>query len=143
MQVPEREINEARTAKKAIIKINDEIKKEGVVNFVSKVADPYTRTFRAEAIIPNEDLGLLSGMVIETMLDVGDREVYKIPQSALSLDVGGDIGVKVIDPLGIVQFCKTKQIDEDPSGIWVEGLPKDAEVITLGHAYIEPGQKLR
>lgn len=143
LHVPEKYIDEAKLARKAFVKVGDNNNHEASIAFISKVANSDTRTFRVEAILPNNELKLQSGISVEAYLDIGEKRTHKVPQSALSLNEEGDIGVKAINKRGIVEFYRIIKIAEDSSGIWVEGLPHKPEVITLGHAYVEAGEKLR
>ena len=65
-----------------------------------------------------------------------------IPASALTLNDKGNIGVKIVDAAGRAQFLATEILDETESGTWVSGLPKMVDVITLGQAFVRPGDRV-
>jgi len=65
-----------------------------------------------------------------------------IPTGVLSLDDGGNLGVRYLDREDIVRFAVTTTIDEDENGIWVTGLPDNTRIIITGQDYVSNGTKV-
>ena len=78
------------------------------------------------------------------MVDAHEIVAHRIPSSALTLDDGGDIGVKVLGDRGAVDFKNVEIVGDDTnqldSGIWVTGLTGTVILITLGQEIVFPGQ---
>ena len=53
----------------------------------------------------------------------------------------GELGVKIaID--NKASFKNISIIEDTPEGLWVEGLPKITEIITVGQEYVIEGQEI-
>ncbi len=113
---------------------------DGVVRFVASAADPATRTFAIEVEIPNEDGKLRDGVTADLTLLGAARDAHKVPRSALTLDDGGRIGVKLIGAANKAQFAAVSIIGEDPEGVWVAGLNGPQRVIVRGQDYVKDGE---
>ncbi len=70
----------------------------GQVTFLSRSADPATRTFRVEAEVPNPDLTIRDGQTAEILIQSAGRMAHLLPQSALTLDDEGNLGVRIVAP---------------------------------------------
>ncbi len=70
----------------------------GQVTFLSRSADPATRTFRVEAEIPNPGLAIRDGQTAEILIRSAGRMAHLLPQSALTLDDTGNLGVRIVAP---------------------------------------------
>ena len=69
-----------------------------------------------------------------------DGEVaHLIPQSALTLNDDGTLGVRLVDAEHIVSFNPITVMRDTAKGIWVTGLPSEADVIVVGHEYVTAG----
>ena len=67
---------------------------------------------------------------------------HRLPQSALTLNNDGKLGVRVVDWEGIVQFMPVKILRDDIDGIWVTGLTEEADVIVVGQDFVTAGLKV-
>jgi len=112
---------------------------EGKVTFLSRAADPSTRTFRVEIKVPNPDLALRDGQTAEIVIEAEGREAHLVPQSALTLDNTGVLGVRVVSQDSRVEFLPITLLRDTPQGIWLDGLPDQAEVIIIGQEYVTDG----
>lgn len=111
----------------------------GQVTFVSRSADDATRTFRVEVTVPNADLAISDGQTAEILVQSEGRDAHLIPQSALTLNDEGDIGVRTIDGDNITRFMPVTLIRDTPDGVWVADLPDRADVIVVGQEYVVDG----
>lgn len=112
---------------------------EGLVTFLSRSADPQTRTFRLEVTIPNPDMSIRDGQTAEIIVAAEGRLAHLIPQSALTLDDEGTFGVRIVGENNVVEFIPVQQIRDTPQGAWLAGLPETADVIVVGQEFVVAG----
>ena len=65
---------------------------------------------------------------------------HKISPSLLTLDLEGNLGIKIVNDNGLVEFHPVVITQSDTNGVWVTGLPESATVIVVGQGYVVPGQ---
>ena len=53
------------------------------------------------------------------------------------------MGVKTVDENNKVVFHPVTIIQASTKGIWVSGLPKNAQIITIGQGFVEHGVQVR
>lgn len=111
----------------------------GVVTFLSRSADPATRTFRVEIQVPNSDLAISDGQTAEIIIASDGQPAHLLPQSALTLDNDGRLGVRTVDSTDHVRFAEVQVVRDTIDGIWVAGLPQQADVIIVGQEYVIDG----
>ncbi|MEM9575903.1 MAG: efflux RND transporter periplasmic adaptor subunit [Pseudomonadota bacterium] len=114
----------------------------GTVTFLSRSADEMTRTFRVEIEVPNPDQVISDGQTAEILIAGEGAKAHLLPQSALTLNDGGVLGVRSIDANAIVQFHPVQLLRDTPSGVWVGGLEDTVDVIVLGQEYVVAGVKV-
>jgi len=113
----------------------------GTIAFISRVADPETRTYQVEAILPNQDGRIRDGMTAELSIDLPAVVAHKIPQTALTLDDDGRLGVRLAIG-GEARFAEIRIISEAIDGVWVTGLPDTAEIIVVGQEFVRDGRAI-
>lgn len=111
----------------------------GKVVFVSRAADPTTRTFRVEAEVANPDLMLRDGQTAEIEIAAAGTTAHLLPQSALTLSDEGTLGLRTVDAENRVRFAPVSLLRDAPNGVWVTGLPETADVIVIGQEYVTEG----
>ena len=112
---------------------------QGRVSFVSSSADPETRTFRVDATIPNADLSIRDGLTAETLVALSGTRAHLVPQSALTLDDTGRLGLRVVED-GRAVFAPAEVLRDTPDGMLVTGLPDEIDVIVTGQDFVTDGQ---
>lgn len=112
---------------------------EGIVRYVAPVADEATRTFTVELEIDNSDGALRAGMSAELMLPAETIFAHRISPSLLTLDDEGNVGVKILNDEGIVEFYPADISLTTPNGVYIEGLPTTAIIITVGQGFVNEG----
>ena len=112
---------------------------EGRVTFLSRAADNTTRTFRVEIEVPNPDLSLRDGETAEIMISAEGKTAHLLPQSALTLDDEGTLGVRLVDADSRALFTSITLLRDTPQGVWMTGLPESADVIVIGQEYVTDG----
>lgn len=111
----------------------------GRVTFLSRSADPMTRTFRLEVTVANDDLAIRDGQTAEMLIAAEGRRAHLLPASALTLDDNGRLGVRIVDDESRAQFMEVTLLRDMPQGIWVAGLPDEATVILIGQEFVTDG----
>ncbi len=112
---------------------------EGRVTFLSRAADNTTRTFRVEIEVPNPDLSLRDGETAEIMISAEGKAAHLLPQSALTLNDEGLLGVRLVDGASRARFTPITLLRDTPQGVWMTGLPESADVIVIGQEYVTDG----
>lgn len=120
----------------------------GRVTFVARAADPATRTFRVEAEAPNPNAAIRDGISAEILIGLPGAEAHRVPLSALTLDDDGRLGVRTAladeDGDGArAAFVPVSIIRDEPGGVWISGLPDEADVIVVGQDFVTEGQPIR
>lgn len=138
-QVPESRIGLAKLGLDATITTVTGAKIEGKVTFISAVADNATRSFPVEIEFANEDLSIRDGVTAEAIVTLGTAPGHLLPQSVLTLDDNGTLGVRTVEN-GVVAFHAITIVSDTRDGVWVTGLPLSADVITIGQENVTAGQ---
>lgn len=115
---------------------------EGRIAYVAAQADAVTRTFRVEIEVPNADGAIVSGLTAQIRLPVERRPAHFVPPSALSLADDGSVGVKVVEANDTVRFLRAEILGTTPEGVWLDGLPAELRLITIGHEYVAAGSRV-
>lgn len=114
----------------------------GRVTFVARAADPVTRTFRVEAEVANADLSLRAGQTAEILVQSAGRKAHLLPQSSLTLSNEGALGVRLAGRDGRAEFAPVEMLRDTVEGVWVSGLPDEADVIVVGQDFVVAGVPL-
>jgi multidrug efflux system membrane fusion protein len=138
--VPEAHIALAKEGLPATIRTVTGQTAEGEVTFVSTTADEDTRTFDIEIQIPNEDFSIRGGITAEATVNVGTAPGHLLPQSVLTLNDDGDLGLRAVDDEGVVGFYPVTIVSDTREGVWLTGLPTSLDVITVGQEFVTEGQ---
>lgn len=140
--IPEARIGLAKTGLPATITTVTGKKVEGKVSYIASTADPATRSFAVEIEIPNADLGLRDGLTAEALVNLGTAPAHLLPQSVLTLDDEGVLGVRAVED-DVVAFYEVTIVRDTREGVWVTGLPPRIDIITVGQEYVQAGQKVK
>ena len=137
--IPEVRVGLARTGLPVEIETVSGQTASGKVTFVSSTADSSTRTFGVEAEISNPSGNIRDGLTATAMVDMGTMPAHLLPQSALTLDSEGVLGIRAVEG-DVVVFHPITIVRDTREGVWVTGLPAQVDVITLGQEYVAAGQ---
>jgi len=141
-QVAESDVAQLTPGQKAnVIFLNGE-KQQGVVRFVGRSANDITRTFRIEVVIENTDWHLRSGMTANVVIASGQRKAHFVSSALLILNDAGIVGLHLLNEEHRVEFLPVELLEGDASGIWVQGLPEEVRLITLGQHYVSVGERV-
>lgn len=114
----------------------------GTIRYVAPVADNKTRTFAVELEIDNQDGAIRAGGTARLQISAEVVKAHRISPSLLTLDDAGNIGIKIINDLGQVEFVVVDIALSSSNGIWVAGLPSTATIITVGQGFVTSGSRV-
>jgi len=138
--VPEAKIGYAKLGLPATVTTITGDKAEGKVTYIAATADDATRSFPVEISIANADGKLRDGITADAVVNVGTAPVTVLPQSALTLDDKGVLGIRTVEAGNKVAFHEVTIIKDTRDGVWVVGLPFKINLITVGQDFVQPGQ---
>ncbi|MEP7239823.1 MAG: efflux RND transporter periplasmic adaptor subunit [Devosia sp.] len=113
---------------------------DGKVTYIASTADDATRSFPVEITVANPDGKILSGVTADAVVSVGTAPVHILPQSVLTLDDTGVLGIRTVEQGNKVAFHAVTILKDTRDGVWVVGLPYKINVITVGQEFVQPGQ---
>ena len=111
----------------------------GRIRYVAPVADEATRTFAVELEVDNGDGQLRAGGTAELMIPAETVLAHRISPSLLTLDDAGNVGIKIVNDEGVVEFIVADIALSTSAGVWVAGLPPTATIITVGQGFVPGG----
>jgi len=137
--VPETQVSRVELGAAATGLLSDGDKVTGTVSFISRSADPSTRTFQVDVKAPNADLMLRDGQTVEITIAAAGTQAHLLPQSALTLDNQGQLGVRIVETGGLTAFRPITLLRDTPTGVWVGGLAPEVDVIIIGQDFVDEG----
>lgn len=137
--VPEAQVGRVGVGARAGARLSTGQTLTGEVTFLGRSADSLTRTYRIEIEVPNPDLKISDGQTVEIAISSEGESAHLVPQSALTLNDDGQLGVRLIDDEGRAVFRSVNLIRDDPDGAWLSGLPDTADIIIIGQEYVIDG----
>jgi len=140
---PETEAGRLQAGALAHARLVDGQMLSGRVRYVSREADPQTRTYHLEVTVPNPGNAVRSGLSADLRIATGAGAAHLVPVSALVLDSAGRQGVRYVLADGRVAFSPVSVMEETRDGVWVRGLKGSVNVITVGQSFVADGQKVR
>lgn len=137
--IPETSVSKVKVGAQAGARLATGQEISGRVTFLSRSADPTTRTFRVEIQVPNTDFSIRDGQTAEIVIASDGQSAHLLPMSALTLDDDGLLGVRTVDDASRVQFSAVEVVRDTVDGIWVTGLADAADVIIVGQEFVISG----
>jgi multidrug efflux system membrane fusion protein len=139
----ERSVAELRVGAAGFARIIGQEEVEGRIAYIAATADAATRTFRVELEIPNRGNRIVAGLTAQLRLPVATKVAHFVSPSALSLADDGSIGVKIVDADQRARFLPVEIVGTAGDGVWLSGLPERITLITVGHEYVGPGNRVK
>ncbi|MEM9343140.1 MAG: efflux RND transporter periplasmic adaptor subunit [Pseudomonadota bacterium] len=136
--VPEAEVDRIQVGARAGARLTSGRELTGEVTFISRSADPMTRTFRVEVTAPSGD-EVRDGQTVEILISSDGATAHKIPQSSLTLDNQGRLGVRLVGDGDITEFAPVSIVRDTSDGVWVTGLDEAVALIVVGQEYVTAG----
>jgi len=139
--VPEFEVGKLTLGAAATATLVTGERVQGRITYIAQTADTATRTFEVEIAVPNPDYRLRDAVTARIDIPLAAQSAHRLPQSALTLDDEGRIGV-MIDDAGKATFRAVEILRDDDGGVWVSGLGQTTTVIVVGQEYVSDGSIL-
>jgi len=136
--VTQQDIRHLHVGQQAIMTLASGEKHVGKIRYLSSVADEETNTFRVEVALANSDGHLLGGLSVNLQIPLKQIQAIKITPALMALNEAGIIGIKWVKD-GKVQFTPIDVVRSDSDGTWIRGLEEEAQVITVGQAFVREG----
>ena len=114
----------------------------GKISYLSRQADPITRSYRVEATIANPQLRFLAGMSGSLQIVGQSLAAHLIPASLVLLDDDGHLVVRSVNEQGIIRTLSVVNVGESRDGVWVTGLPSRVALVTLGQNYVTEAEQV-
>ncbi|MCK0095059.1 efflux RND transporter periplasmic adaptor subunit [Yoonia sp. F2084L] len=139
IQVPQQALSRIQNGQMAEVQFITGEERTGVVSFIGANADQQTRTFRVEVTVDNPDSVMPAGLSARIALPTGKARGHFISPAILSLDVSGELGIKTVEADNTVSFIPVSIVRAQTDGVWITGLPDDADIITVGQGFVNAG----
>jgi len=140
--IAEQDVDKLTLGQTATAQLINGVTAEGEITFLSRMADPETRTFAVEVTLANPDGRLRDGMTAELAIALPPVTAHLVPQSALTLDDDGRLGVRTAEA-GVARFVPVEILRDAKDGVWITGLPATAEIIVIGQEFVRDGRRIR
>ncbi|WP_170366369.1 efflux RND transporter periplasmic adaptor subunit [Ruegeria arenilitoris] len=137
--VPETEVNRVTVGAPAQAQLVTGLQVEGRVTFLSRSADETTRTFEVEVTVPNPELLIRDGQTASIRIAAEGAKAHLLPQSALTLNNEGQLGVRTVGAGNIVDFVPIRLLRDTADGVWVGGLAETVDIIVVGQEFVTAG----
>ena len=139
--VPQSRIDLAKLGLEAEIRTINGATAKGKVTYIAVSSDPATRSFAVEIEFANPEGRIKDGLTAEATVNLGTLPAHLLPQSVMTLDSNGDLGVQSVEE-GKVVFHPITILQDTREGVWVSGLPATTDIIVLGQEYVAQGQQV-
>jgi multidrug efflux system membrane fusion protein len=139
--VSEQDVDQLRLGQSAEARLINGMTATGEITFISRVADEATRTFAVEVTLPNPKRSIRAGMTAELTIALPAQTAHLVPQSALTLDDDGRLGLRTALE-GSARFHPVTILRDAPKGVWVAGLPERADIIVVGQEFVRSGRRV-
>ncbi|MFZ3584136.1 efflux RND transporter periplasmic adaptor subunit [Loktanella sp. DJP18] len=140
IQVPQQAVRDIAVGQTAEVAFITGATATGVVRFVGSSADAETRTFTAEIEVPNADAAIPAGISAQLRIPTGEIRAHFVSPAVLSLDTDGTLGIKTVDDQNKVKFHEVSIVRAQTDGIWISGLPDEAQIISIGQGFVTDGE---
>ena len=137
--VPEADVGRVKVGAMAGARLNTGTEIVGEVSFLSRSADETTRTFRLEVTVPNADMAIGDGQTVEMIVASDGQLAHLIPQSALTLNDEGRLGVRTVTQDQTALFLPVTLVRDTSQGVWITDLPDAVNIITIGQEFVTDG----
>lgn len=115
---------------------------DGTIRYISRDAQPTTRTFSVEVEAANPDLTIPAGMTAEVILRGEPVVATPVPRSVVTLNDAGELGVRAVDDEGKVVFYPIDLVDDSTDALLLGGIPRGARIIVIGQNLIGDGAQV-
>jgi membrane fusion protein, multidrug efflux system len=143
LYIPEKDYGRFNVNSKVQIVFSNKEKLDGVVSFISSIADPKTHMFLVEISAENSDFRIPEGVTAQVDIPTTEQKVHKINPSVLSIDPDGNMIVKVLNSENKVESYPVQLVQSKGDTIWVTGLPDETILINYGEHFVNVGDTVQ
>ena len=115
----------------------------GDIRYISPSSDPGSRTFSVELEVRNGENAVRAGVTGKVTIPGASINAHRVSPALLTLDDGGNIGIKFIDERNIVRFLPAIIVKSYADAIWLSGLPETTRIITVGQGFARIGERVQ
>ncbi len=141
-EITEQEIGKVSLARGAQLTLASGQTLSGAISYLSRQANPVTRSYRIEATVANPQLRFLAGMSGGLKIALEPLAAHLIPSSLVLLDDAGHLVVRAVDDQGIINTLSVVNVGENGDGVWVTGLPDRVALVTVGQNYVTEAEQV-
>jgi len=141
-QATESDVVKLKVGDKATANFDDYGSMDASLTYIGYESNPKTRSYLVEAQMDNTDLSLRAGISGRLNLRLPVEDAHLIPSGLILLDSDGDVVVRAVDSNNRVVQTKVVIVGENKQGVWVKGLPKTVNLITVGQNYVSQGEQI-
>lgn len=141
-QVAERNVNKISLGAEASVKLITGEMMTGKITYIARSPESTTRTFPVEVTVPSPGPSIRTGISARMQVPLGSHMAHLVTPAAMVLNDAGQMGVRIVDDKGFVQFRTITVVSESTSGVWVNGLPHQVDLITVGQEDVFEGQQV-
>lgn len=139
-QVSEADISKLKLGEIAVATFFNHNNVNVEISYIAHEANASTRTYLVEAIADNPNFSLRAGMSGRLKFSQPPLQAHLIPASLIVLDAKGEPSVRGVDENNLVKQISVTVVGETEQGLWVEGLPEEVALITVGQNYVSEGE---
>ncbi len=141
-QASEHEVAPLAIGQPVVVQLTSGERINGAISFISRAADPQTRTYRIEAHLSTAGVSVRDGITAQITIPLQEVIAHRITPAVLALDDGGRVGVRIVNAQQIVEFHHVDVVRESAEGVWITGLPAEINLITVGQEMVADGDKV-
>ena len=140
--ITESEISKISLGNEALVTLVNGDLLRGEITYLSRQADPVTRSYRVEATVENPQFNFLAGMSGRLQIEGQPQQAHLVSASVMLLDDLGRLVVRAVDQQGVVRSIGITTVGESSEGVWVAGLPDQVALVTVGQNYVTNGEQV-
>tara|TARA_R110002072_G_scaffold13418_13_gene56329 strand:+ start:2509 stop:3591 length:1083 start_codon:yes stop_codon:yes gene_type:complete len=141
-QVAERNVNKIALGGDVSVQLITGETMNGKITYIARSPESSTRTFPIEVTIQAPGPNIRAGISARLQVPLGSQMAHLVTPAAMVLNDAGQMGVRIVDDKGIVQFQKITVVGESKAGVWVTGLAPQVDLITVGQEDVFEGQQV-
>lgn len=141
-QIPQQHIAQVQPGQAVTATLLDGSSIAARITYLSRKADPQTRTFAMEAQGDNAQQLKHFGQSARVTINLGEASAHLLSPSVLDLNAGGELQIKAVDQNSKVVAHTVTLLRNSEVGVWLGGLPDTLSVITVGQGFVRQGEQV-
>lgn len=142
VNIPQSRIHQISLGTQASIRFESGDRVDGMVSFISAIANEASRTIAVEILVNNPNNRIQSGLTASVDFTLDEQLAHSFSAALLTLDNAGQTAVKTLDVNNVVVLSPVDVIKSDRENVWVSGLPTNVNIITVGQGFVSPGDSV-